>query len=400
MAQQLKKLTNVRISNKSHEKRNNFSFLMGSDFNEMICSGYTPLSQNPEVLAGIEKIADLISSMTIHLRCNSDDGDKRIKNSLSKMIDIAPNTYMTRKTFIYVIVKEMLLTGNSIVLPVFKDEYIENLIPVSSNQVTFVPEGYGYYILYNGIKFYPEEILHFPNNPKLPYPWKGNSYEASLKTVVSTLAQAAKTKKGFMESKWKPSLIVKADALVDEFGKPIERSKILNDYIKSNEAGEPWLIPADTFEIQEVKPLSLNDLAINDSVNIDKKTVAAMLGVPEFLVGVGAFDKDEWNNFISTKIKPICNIIEQEITKKLIINPDWYVRFNSRSLYTYDITALSTVGSDMYTKGIMTGNEVRDWIGLDPLSGLDNLVILENYIPQEMIGNQKKLQEGGGDNGS
>ncbi len=203
-----------------------------------------------------------------------------------------------------------------------------------------------------------------------------------------------------MESKWKPSLIVKADALVDEFGKPIERSKILNDYIKSNEAGEPWLIPADTFEIQEVKPLSLNDLAINDSVNIDKKTVAAMLGVPEFLVGVGAFDKDEWNNFISTKIKPICNIIEQEITKKLIINPDWYVRFNSRSLYTYDITALSTVGSDMYTKGIMTGNEVRDWIGLDPLSGLDNLVILENYIPQEMIGDQKKLQEGGSDNGS
>ncbi len=45
MAQQLKKLTNVRISNKSDEKRNNFSFLMGSDFNEMICSGYTPLSQ-------------------------------------------------------------------------------------------------------------------------------------------------------------------------------------------------------------------------------------------------------------------------------------------------------------------------------------------------------------------
>ena len=60
------------------------------------------------------------------------------------------------------------------------------------------------------------------------------------------------------------------------------RSNILKEYIETTNAGEPWVIPADTIEVTSIKPLSLNDLALSDGVTLDKKTVAAILDVPAF----------------------------------------------------------------------------------------------------------------------
>ena len=366
-------------------------------FDTLCCNGYVRLSDNPEVLAAVNKICDLISSMTIYEMENTDSGDIRIRDGLARLVDISPSRYMTRKTFVSNIVKALLLggDGNCVVIPKTNGGYIDSLDFVPPSQVGFIPEGIGYKILVNGIVTDPDNVLHFVINPNTEQPWRGTGYRAALKDIANNLKQATATQKGFMESKWKPSVIVKVDGLVDEFSTKEGRKTLLSDYMETSEAGEPWVIPADQFDVQVVKPLSLTDIALSDSVKLDKGTVASILGVPPFVVGVGEYKEGEWNNFINSRIRLICNAIEQELTRKLLYSPTRYFKFNVRSLYSYDIKVLSEVGANMYTRGIMSGNEVRDWLALSPKDGLDDLVILENYIPQGMIGDQKKLDGGG-----
>lgn len=384
------------------EPKGNTAWLVSDDaYNLLCCTDYIRLSDNPEIQAAVNKICDLISSMTIHQMQNTENGDARIKDGISRMLDIAPNPYMTRKTFISAIVRTLLLEGdgNCVVIPETRNGYLYSFNPVPPGYVSFIPEaeGPGYLILINGESYNPGSLLHFVINPLPDYPWRGTGYRATLKDVARNLKQAATTKKGFMESKWKPPVIVKVDSTSEELASETGRKKILEQYIETTDAGEPWVIPAEEIEVVSVKPLSLNDLALTDGVTLDKKTVAAILDVPPFLVGAGEYREAEWNNFINTRIRPLCNALEQELTRKILLSPDRYFKFNVRSLFSYDIEKLANVGANLYTRGIMTGNEVRDWTGQSPKEGLDELVILENYIPQGMIGDQKKLEQKGGD---
>lgn len=376
-------------------------FLGREEYGESLkCGGYTSLAHSPEIVTAVDRIAALMGAMPIHVFRNGEKADLRENNPIARLVDIHPNAIQTRAMWMRWIIRTLYLdgNGNAVVAPLTDGGRLRALEPVPAMYAAYYPVGlWSYRIAINGQPYDPETLLHFTLNPGRLYPWLGEGPRVIVSDVANNLKQATATEKGFMESKWKPSIIVKVDALTEEFSGPEGRQKLLDSYVTNSEEGQPWIIPAEAFDVQTVKPLTLSDLALADFVELDKRTVASILGVPPFVLGVGEFKHDAWNNFISTTLMPLADSIAQELTRKLLGEGNLYFRFNSRALLDYDLTELIKSGVELVDRAAMRRNELRDWVGLPYDEEMDELLMLENYLPVNRLGDQKKLNKGGGD---
>lgn len=372
-----------------------------TDWDLLFAGGYVPLYSCPEVAMSVDAIADLVSNMTLRLMRNTDTGDVRVVNGLSRAIDIMPNAYQNRKAFVYNIVSTLLTVGNGncVVIPRFDaDGNLLSLMPARPSSVMFddLPDG-GYKIRVGQTVYSPDEVLHFAINPDPERPWIGRGRSVSLSSIVDCINQANATKTALQKSP-APSIVMKVDGLTEDLSTRDGRQKMIDRFVDSNDRGVPWIIPAETMELQQIKPLTVSDLAIKENLELDIKRIAGIYRVPAFMVGVGDFNRDEYDNFITTTVMSIAQVIEQELTRKLLYSPDYHITFNPRSLHSYSITELVSAGKELVDRMAMRRNEWRDWLGLSPDEDMEELLALENYIPADRLGDQKKLK-GKGDNG-
>lgn len=362
---------------------------------EWMYDGYTKLADSPEVRIAIDRIADLISSMSIHLMKNGEKGDIRVKNSLSRVVDIEPNQYMTRKAFLTWLVRTLLIegNGNAVVLPITQRGKLVELRPIPAKNVSFLIEDYSYQIEIDGKVYEPSQVLHFTVNNQAYQPFMGSGYKVALKDLVENLKQSYATKKSFMSSNYLPSVIVSVDSNSGELEDEEGRQIIEDRYLTRKEKNKPWIIPDGLIKVEQIRPLTLNDLALNDAVTLDKKTVAAILGIPGFLLGVDKYNKEEYNSFINTRILSIAQSIQQTLNK-LLIAEDEYFSFNPRSLYNYSMKELVDAGVSMVKVNSLRRNELRNWLGIPPDEEMNDLLVLENFLYQEDLGKQGKLKGG------
>lgn len=354
--------------------------------------GYTRLVDTPEIRACINRIAMIVSGATIYLMRNEKQGDKRVVNELSRAVDIDPWPNMgTRQSWLTWIVSTMLGVGdgNAFVLPHYHGGLLTALEPMPGATAVPAADQKSYQISWRGEIYAPDEVLHFRLGADDIAPYKGKGVRVQAENVARSLSSTNAVKQQLSSPKYKPPLavMVSSDADLQDDEK---RESFRQNYLEDTETGKPWILPGDLIKIEQIRPLSLNDLAVKDTLELDKKTAASIYGVPLFFLGLDSFNRDEFNTFIQTVVVPICLAIEQELTLKLLISPQMYFKFNRRRLYCYDMMSLISMDLAMKAHGLLTGDEVREDADRDPV-GLTEFSLLENYIPADMIGLQNKL---------
>lgn len=355
-------------------------------------AGYTRLLDSPEVSACINRISAIIASATIYQMENTKHGDKRVKDALSRFVDIDPwPGNGTRTSWMTWIVTQLLGEGdgNAFVLPEVDGDGFSALRPMPGAIVSDLTDGSGYCVTWKGHRYVSDEVLHFRLFADSERPWMGRGYRVQAQQVAETLAKTDALKQNLSSPKYKPPIVVcvNSDVPMDTAE---DREDFRQRYLDDTGDGKPWILPSDLVKIEQLKPLSLTDLAVKDTVELDKRSVAAIFGVPPFLLGLGSFSADEYNNFIHSVVIPICHGIEQELTIKLLESPRRYFRFSRRHLYAYDLKSLIDMDLAMSDRGYLNGDEVREDAYRDP-AGLTEFKVLENYLPYDMSGAQKKL---------
>lgn len=354
-------------------------------------AGYHRLLDSPEISACINRIAAIISSATIYLMENTNKGDVRVHDDLARFVDVEPWPNMaTRQSWMNWIVTTMLGEGDgeAFVLPRTTGGKFTALEPMPGAVSIDNPAG-GYFVQWRGYTYAPDEVLHFRLYADPDRPWKGRGVRVQANRLAASLNTTSQLKDMLNSPDYKPPLIVAVNS-DNAFSDEAERENFRESYLSDSKDGKPWILPADLVKIEQLKPMSLTDLAIKDTVEIDKKTATAIFGVPGFTLGIGNFSEAEHNHCVRTVYIPICQGIEQEMTLKLLASPKRYFKISRRRLYAYDLKDLINMDLAMADRGYLNGDEVRADMDLDPV-GLTERTRLENYIPTDMAGNQKKL---------
>lgn len=340
-----------------------------------------------------------------HIRKNS-KGFENVDDNLQKILCKKPNELQNAYKFYYYIINELELYNNSIIY-ILRDENFKvlGLYPIHYQTIQFYEYKNEIYLQFSfggGQKRFValKDCIHLTRFVDDDGIMGGNN-----KPIIKTLSIKHVLDEGIVNAIKTTQSIKGVVKSTKAMLKPDDVKKMRDQFVKdfiheADDSGIGGLDATTDFTPVKIEPKTADE---NQIKHIDNKLLS-YYGVSEAIIQ-SKYSEDEWNAFYESVLEPIGIQMSLEFSNKLFTASEQYhgneIIFTSNRLqYASNNTKINLL---RYGNNVMTINEMREVLNLEPVENGDKIMQDLNHINSDIAdkyqtGDSKKNNEGDEEN--
>lgn len=326
------------------------------------------------------------------------------KGSLAYLLKYEPNPLMTPHDFIYRVVTLLYLNNNAFIYPVYDESTfkLKALYPIKPNSVEAVKDASGDLFLrfyFSDGKDYLlpyESVIHMRRFYGVNDIFGGSGALSDHAAILKTIKINDSVLQGIdnaIRSSFQIKGLLKINGLLSERDKKAQKDEFDKALKESTQSGNSSIVPVDLKS--EYVPLNVDPkLVDSETLSFLHQKVINYFGVSEPIYK-NDYSEDEYNAFYEGTIEGIAIAFSETFSKALLsrnaLERGEQVVFYSERLQYASWNTKVTAIEKLMGLGILSLNESRSLLGLEPIEGGDKRLQSLNYIDAD---NANKYQVG------
>lgn len=333
------------------------------------------------------------------------------KGILAYLLKYQPNPLMTPYDFIYRVVTLLYLNNNAFIYPVYDQNTYElkELWPIKPNSVEAIKDASG--DLYLRFSFLDgrsytlpyESIIHMRRFYGLNDIFGGSGAISDHSAILKTIKINDSVLQGIdnaLRSSFQIKGLLKINGLLSEKDKKAQKDEFDRALKETTINGNSSIVPVDLKS--DYIPLNVDPkLVSSETLTFLQKKIITYFGVSESIYD-NKYTEDEYNAFYEGTIEGIAIAFSETFSKALLTrnnleNGEQIVFYSERLQYASWNTKVSAI-EKLMGLGILSLNESRSLLGLEPIEGGDKRLQSLNYVDANsankyQVGEEPKEEE-------
>ena len=391
----------LRLFEKRNQTQDNVSYA-GLGLTELL--NQNNISNIPDmslssVFAAIEIISNSIAELPINVKTRQDNKSDIVYGH--NLYNVFKTGIQTKYMLIKMLIVDMLLYGNGLAyIERDKDGVPKSLVYCEHGTYNIHYDKLTkdlYYVIagVNSGRVEPINVIHLIKNSKDGV--NGIGVLAYAKNSVELSKYTEKTSKDYFSSNCHLNGVLSTESRINT---QQQRDQIRDSWMQANgnngsgiavleygmkyqpvssNAKEAQMLESRLFNLQEIaRFFSINPVLLGDLSHSSYSTIEASL-----------------LEFVTHTLYPYIILVENELTRKLILpsETNLYVDLDANFILKSDKTSQASFLTTLKNAGIITINEARQQLGLNPMDGGDELMVNYTNINNNLVNQDKNEKE-------